>query len=422
VKHLLLSAATASLALCVLIAWSASLTSRARRFAAGSLLLVLLAVAVRPLAIMVQSALRNPPMWDFRCFWVWGRIALGTRAVYAPASSLTFARMFPFDPEWFKQFLVVGFIYPPPSILLYAPLGLFGTPALAAPYWYAVQLLALGAAIVILWRKFLKHYGWLGLLAVAILVCSFRATTATFMYGQPLTLLLLLLSLYAADGSASRRGVWLGLAFIVKPMAIVFFVLPLLRRAWREFVVGVATIFAGFAGAIVLLGWKNVAAYFSDGPSNRYPLSIWLDPGNESLFSIVLRYTHASVPSSLSHAGTYWIAVTLLTIMTLLLCIKARAQDPETCFAMLIPYALLVFPPSGGSYNDVLLIPVLLLVSRYGARSTPWVIGCVSLLYLIWSPVAFLAPFSLWLIYAAIIVRGQPQFRSRYFFASSSAR
>lgn len=420
-KYLLLSAATVAIVLSALTLWRVHLTPIARRIAAG-VMIVLVPVALRPVVLMVRPLLHAPPMWDVRCFWVWGRVALTDHAIYSAASSLSLGHMFPYNVEWLKEFLVVGFIYPPPTILLFAPLGLFPTPQAAAPYWYGANLLALAAAIVVLWRTFLRRYGWLGLLATAILVCSFRATSAAFMYGQPLPILLLLLALYLADKSPARRGIWLGLAFIVKPMAIAFFILPVLRRTWSEFNAGVATIAAGFAGAIALVGWKNVAPYFFNGPTHRYPVSIWMEQGNESLFSAVIRYTHGTVPSSLAHAELFLLSAAAVSIVTLYLCIRAGAQDREVTLSFLIAYALLVFPPSAGYYNDLLLIPLLVLFVRYAEQLPIVVIAYAVIFYELWTPIAFFAPLSLWLVYTFIMVRQAADLRRGYLFVSSHAR
>lgn len=379
-----------------------------RRAIIALVMFLFLMVGLRDVEHIIALRWHEPSIWDVRSFWVWGRVAMTTHRIYDPAASLALGRAFPYDYGWTSQFLNVGFIYPPATILLFAPLGLFTSPQAASPFWYTFNIIALIAAIVVLWRLFFQEYGVLGLLAVAVLTVTLKSTFSTFSFGQPLPVMLLLLSCYLADRFATRRGVWLGLAFIVKPMAIAFLLLPVLRRTWSEVTAATVTILAGTLVTIELFGWSNIWPYFANGPSRRYPLVTWMEQSNESLFSAVLRLTHQAVPDSLVHARLFLLSAIVVTAITVYFCVRSAPRDPAVTLSFLIGYSLLVFPPSAGYYNDILLIPMLLLWNRFGSRR-PWhVVAYFSFIYAIleWlSPIGFLAPFSIWLAFAWIIAR-----------------
>lgn len=400
-KHLLVAVIAVWFVLGGFTLWRRMSSVRRTLFITG--MLVLLPVLLVRVLETVVPRMHDPPIWDVRCFWVWGRIALTTHTIYDPASSLAVGSAFPYDAVWTRLFLRVGFIYPPPTILLFAPLGLFPTPERAAPFWYAVNLTAMLGAIVVLWNVFLRKYGLGGLLGAAILVVGFGPTSQALSYGQPLTIMLLLTALCFTDAPPALGGVWLGLAFIVKPLAAPFFLQPLFKRAWIQITTALATIVLGLFGAILVVGWSNVSPYFTNGPSRRYPLSIWLENENQSLFSAVYRITRQPVPDSLLHAGPFLACALVITVVSVYVCARSASRDKSATLSMLIALALLIYPPSAGFYSELLLGPLLVLWSRAGPSFRVPVIAYASAVYAVLdltTPAGVLAPLSIWAIFA----------------------
>jgi hypothetical protein len=301
----------------------------------------------------------------------------------------------------------VGFIYPPQTILLFAPLGLFSRSEEASALWYGFNSLCLVISIVVLWRAFFKDYGTIGLIIVALLVTVFHPTTSAFVFGQPLPVMLMLLSLYLIANTAVQRGILLGASFAVKPFAIAFLLKPLIRRSWTEIAAAAATIAAAFIGAVLLVGWQNVVPYFTNGPSQRYPLYVWLEGSNDSLFSAALRITHEPAPASLGSAHLYLGSALVVSLVTLALCYRFRNSDPRVLLSFLIAYSLLVFPPSAAHYNVLLLIPIFVLWEQYSKLAPMAIIVYLAALYGLqefWlSPWIFLGPLSVWLIFACAL-------------------
>ncbi len=404
-KHAILAVLTVWFVLGGLTRWRSMRGAGQATYIGG--LVLLLALHLREIVQTVVARLRAPPAWDIGIFWLWGQVALHTHRIYDPASSISIGSALSHDPSWREQVLNVGFVYPPPTILLFAPLGLFHSFQSATPFWYAVNLIALAAAIFVLWKAFLPQYALAGLLAVAVLVIAFGATNDTLHNGQPVIVAMLFTGMLVLDRAALRRGLWLGLAWIVKPLAIVLLLQPLLKRGWRELESAIGTIALAFFGAALLVGWQNVAAFFTDGPSKRYPVSMWLDPqdGNESLFSGVLRITHSPVPDSLLHARLFLICAAVMTGLTVTLC--AKSGNRVATLSLLIALALLIFPPSAAYYNDLLLVPVIALYAQAASAQRVAVIAYISALYalLVYSTVFnILAPLSIWLIFAWLLI------------------
>jgi len=414
VKHLLVAVIAVWFVLGGLTLWWRM--SRVHRvlFIAG--MLFLFPVLLIRVVETVAPRLYDPPIWDVRCFWVWGRIALTSHNIYDPQSSLAIGSTFPYDAVWNQLFLKVGFIYPPPTILLFAPLGFFPSPESAAPFWYAVNLAAMLGAIFVLWGTFLRNYGLSGLLGTAILVTGFGPTSQTLFYGQPLTILLLFIALCFTDGSPLRRGVWLGVAFIVKPLVAPLFLQPLLKRTWTELGAAVSTIAIGLLGAILLVGWQNISPYFTNGPSRRYALSIWLERENISLFSAMLRITHQPAPDSLLRAEPFLVCALVVTLATVYVCIRSAVRDRRAILCMLVALALLIYPPSAGFYCELLLVPILILWSRAGPGLRVPAIAYASAVYAVLdlsTPAGIAAPLSMWLIFGWVALHAAPRSKLR---------
>lgn len=373
---------------------------------------LILAFAAKLARNTIAARIKTPPKWDIGIFWTWGRVALTSRKVYDPASNIKVGLLVAHDAIWRQQVLNVAFIYPPPTIWLYAPFGLFATFQSAAPWWYAANVLALAFAIVALWSNYFRSHP-LGLLATATLVLAFPATVETLYHGQPVVIALLFVALYAADRSPLRAGVWLGLAFVIKPLAIVLFLEPLLKRRFRQLLVAVGTVAAATAGSILLLGWKNVAPYFTNGPYHRYPPSMWLDPqdGNESLYVALVRLAHETNPHQFMQEPLFLFSAAVLTTVTVILCWRVANDNDGITLSLLMALALLLFPPSALYYNDLLLIPLFVLWQRFFEKRPIAVILFISAMYgFMVRSTAFniLAPLSVWVVFAAVAAARLP--------------
>jgi hypothetical protein len=348
-----------ALALFFVLPSYSKLAPRLRRLYVAGLGVVFLVLVARFVSFAV-AAHKNPPVWDFRTFWVYGRVAVTSGRIYDPAALHAVARIFPFDGVWARQVLDVGFLYPPTGILLFAPLGLFSTPQAAAPYWYALNGVALLLTALVCWHGYLRRYSWVGFIAAACFMLAFNPTRWTFIIGQTMIWLLLFVLLFALDSRPVRRGVWLGLACVIKPLALPLLLEPALRRCWTELLAAAAVILAAFAGAIALVGAHNALAFFYDSPYARYPGSEVASTVSQGLQGVLLRFFHQQpVHYSLSGEPVFVAAALLITAVTIAACMRTPSR--ELRISLLIALALLVYPQSLFFYTELLLIPVLVL-------------------------------------------------------------
>ncbi|MGH7707525.1 MAG: glycosyltransferase family 87 protein, partial [Vulcanimicrobiaceae bacterium] len=159
----------------------------------GTLALGFLAANLRAVA----ATIAKPPEWDFHWFWIFGRVADLGQNFYDPrfANAIADSLREPRDlyPELF-------FWYPPPTMFLFAPLGLLKLqPALIL--WSAFNLGALAAGIVVVYRMFFRSAGALGALVAATLVLAWGSVEATLYVAQTNFLLLLAILAYWSQRS-----------------------------------------------------------------------------------------------------------------------------------------------------------------------------------------------------------------------------
>jgi hypothetical protein len=316
----------------------------------------------------VRAAYRQPPTWDYRCFWLYGRAAVTGHNPYDPAAlhALDARPAPPSDSEWTQETLDVGMVYPPGSILLFAPLGKFETLRAGVPLWYSIVLAALIAEIVLLWKACFRRFGWYGFLATAALVLTFPATLLTIKLGQTIFIVTVFLLIYWQARSPLTRGIALGLAFFVKPWSLILLVGDAIARRWRVVAAAVATLAVTTAAAIPLIGIGSVRSYLFDSPIKRFPGKVLAEPNAQSLLSVMLRATHVSINVDAETAMRFplYIAAALLLIVATIAALTKIKNDVELELGLLIPLALIVYPESGTFYGVAMLIPICIAWQR----------------------------------------------------------
>src|SRR5207302_118594 len=91
---------------------------------------------------IMRSHIENPPEWDFRVFWMYGKVLARHGNVYLPSEYQEFKELFQSDTQFTEASLNVGATYPPHSMLLFEPLG-FSNIHTAYLLWYVLQTAAL---------------------------------------------------------------------------------------------------------------------------------------------------------------------------------------------------------------------------------------------------------------------------------------
>src|SRR5205823_3857311 len=170
----------------------------------------------------------------------------------------------PFHPteDFVAEALARPFLYPPPAILWFLPLGLLSMHT-AAILWFAFELLCLIGAVVLISRHVLQDRSSTGLLLTVALAALLYGTYLNIRTGQTLFLILLLIALFFRDRDRSMGGVWLALGILVKPFIAIFFLWLLLKKRWRPVLVALCTLAAATGLTLVIYGPAVFRSYFA---------------------------------------------------------------------------------------------------------------------------------------------------------------
>jgi hypothetical protein len=305
---------------------------------------------------IMRDRVKQPPVWDFRVFWMYGQLLRQGANVYQPSEYQRFENIFENNQQFTEAVLNVGATYPPQSMLLFLPLGFWDIHA-AYRFWYAFQSACLLLSIELLRRLFLAECGVWGVALVAFLIFSLQSTWSTIALGQMNFLVLLFLLLYWKDWERGRTGVWLALAILVKLYVAVVFLFPLLRRCWRALAWALISSLLVAVAALAALGPKTFFSYFVLHPATRLPGWVYTEHINQSLPAVVLR-----------HVGSVKAGEWLYVVMAMLaagvsgwLVYRLRRDDAQWGLGLVLGLALMIYPGTLAHYTVVLLIPLLLI-------------------------------------------------------------
>lgn len=331
----------------------------------------------------------DPPEYDIQAFWVAMRVgAVGgnfydPRVVHRIAEPLFHAAT-PISarPQFVREVLDAGYVYPPPTMLWMAPFGRLDlVPAAFA--WYAMLGAALVACIVLLRRVFFPEGGWLELGVVASLVLLLRATYTTFAFGQTSVLVALALVLCWRDRDRPLAGLWVALGILVKPIFVFFLGVLVLRRNWRAVGVCAAALAASALLSIGVFGPEVFAAFFAR-PMQRIPPWLYVGSENQSLLATLLRV--AAYDPARGAPLTYPPFVVLATVIFGVACWtmwRLERRWGALALATAVPTALLLYPQTLEHYAMLNLVPLLYLWrQREELRlSTAFVVAFLAVFY-----------------------------------------
>lgn len=357
---------------------------------------------------LAQSYL-NISLWDFMCFYLFGNVGI---------SGLNF-----YDPHAFMQVfnnlnlhsivgnglthevVNVGFWYPPPSMFLFLPLGIF---SLKTGYliWQTVIILflILDILLIIKWFPYKldspynkKNTGF----TLAILILLFPNITGSILISQTPSIFLFFLILLLKYLDNWKSGIYLVLLIIIKPLAIFFIFYFIFYKKWKVLIsciitgcliIGVSSLYFGFSSFIIFL---------KSPPTDRIPLEIFYESTEQSLFAVLLRlqhrlYGHINFQNIKIFTYILSIPIILITFYSSKLLSK---KSPVLAFMIFVIMALLLYPNTLVSYI-IILIPIMIyLLNQNPMKSNfaNWI--TLSLLYAIGHYSFFLLNIVLWIIF-----------------------
>jgi hypothetical protein len=363
-------------------------------------LILIISITLFSIGKDVYSNYHQPPKWDFLSFWINGKIGLTGNNFYDVKN---YQRMsLPYDPgdDFRKEIIDVGFWYPPFSVFLFLPLGLFEISH-AYLLWQISNLLLCMACIYGIWRYFLKDYGVLSLFLIATLMLRLEPTRSTFSFAQTNFLALLFFLLFWRNRSKKRGGIWLACCVVVKPYMALFYIYPLLTRKWKVLTVAILTLLALILLSVAAFGADNLVSYFTENPTSKMPACVYSERVNQSLLATILRLTPNLVIKGSPLLNPLYVGISLILIFTtVLVIIKNRSNDDDWVFLSILFLALIVYPATLAHYGVFLIIPVALLLQRSSQSVKKRIIILLALFitYLFSGSFVFLANIFMWLV------------------------
>jgi hypothetical protein len=304
--------------------------------------------------------------WDYKAFWLYGRVAADGKDFYVPQNYLRAAEGLGISENFRVEVLEVGMRYPPPTIFLFLPLG-WMSPSVGLAFWYVLQSAALLGSVWLLWKRYLVDLGYPGLAAVSALAMLLHPVGWTFHVAQTNALLLLFTLLYMKDRDRWPGGCWIAAGLLVKPILGILLLIPIRRRQWNTLLAAGITL-AGMAILTLLaFGLRPFTSYLSQGPLTRFGLDLYVVPMNQSLFSWVLRLTHADLAAPVSFFHPVFVALAAMVMgVTAWAILRRPLPDGDWESALLLALALVIYPNTLLHYGALLLIPFLLIWHRRG--------------------------------------------------------
>ncbi|GGS31500.1 glycosyltransferase family 87 protein [Actinokineospora fastidiosa] len=259
--------------------------------------------------------------------------------------------------------VALPYLYPPPSLLIIAPLALVPLSA-AKALMTGLSVLALAAtAYVVISRCWPRATTWevVGVTALVLPVALvLEPVRETLTFGQ---INLWLMALVAVDCLARRprwpRGLLVGIAFALKLTPAAFILFFLLRRDYRA---ALTTVLSGavFVALGFLFAWKDSVAYWLSGAGPTDGVSGTPYGTNQTILAALKRLV---IPETAQTVG--WIALVGVTVFVAVL-LMVRLDAPT---ALVVNAALaLLISPTAWSHHWVFIVPALLVFAFHAVH------------------------------------------------------
>jgi hypothetical protein len=344
-------------------------------------------VALLWFLVQAYTTLFEIRQFDFLCFYLFGKVGVSGLDFYNPAN---FAAVFSglnipiaVHNDFIEEIIKVGFWYPPPAMILFAPLGYFNNIETANLVWKSIVLLFLLFDIILIIR-ILNSYNMpkIWIISIIGLVLIFPGTISTIEFGQTNFLLLFIILLAYRNLDNWKSGIYLALAIIVKPLAAIWCLYLIINKKWSSLISLTIT------GLIIVLlsgiffGFTSFLSYLNSPPTLRIPQWVYTESINKSLNATILRFgMKHGFDFFVSNGKTLFIICSgLLTIFTCIGSYKLARTYPVYSFLLFIPLSLVIYPGSL-KYYSVYLIPVFLEI--FAKKNLRWLLTLSVLMLLL---------------------------------------
>jgi hypothetical protein len=304
----------------------------------------------------------QPAGLDFLPLWTAGRMAWSGHVYDFAAITHAQAWLLPNFP-WPRPYA-----YPPTTLLLLAPLG-------ALPFWPALGLwMALGFGVFLYAGTRLAPGR--RALVVALLLLSPSVVLAAVV-DQAVVLVggLTVLAMVDLDGRPRRAGVWLALAAVIKPQAVLLAPLALVAGGAFEALVSTAVVVAALVGlSVAVFGFPLWTQWLASLPGFQKAI----ESVPNLMAGVITPLGAANLLGLAGPAAIAWRAAFALLGAGLAWTTFARRADPATRLAALAAGSLLI-APYAMAYDGAMLVPAAVAIALGRLETRGWAIGFLGL-------------------------------------------
>lgn len=336
---------------------------------------------------LLRDSMVSPRTWDFPGFYLYGFTALAGKNVHSPdvlAEVLPLANIpVKLEPSFFKELVTVGCTYPTPSTLLFAPFALFDFDT-AHALWISLIVISNITAVIFLWRWFAGGWRWPAILPIiGCMIVFLHETGQVYRYEQTDFVVMTLLALFLICRD-QRAGYIAGIAIFVKPIMAITVLILLLEHRWDAVLRAVLVVIAGFVLAAVLIDLETVMTYFLDSPGKRIHIVQYKQAHAQSLLNVVLRLTDERNRILLSPLNPAYLSVSVAMLIptTIVAWLLIRQNIDQLAYALLIAFAVAVYPGTLDHYGVFLFVPVLCFLLTFQGHFSRWLAALFAIIIL----------------------------------------
>jgi Glycosyltransferase family 87 len=309
------------------------------------------------------------PKWDFYGFYLFGKVGIMGLNFYDPHAFMQVFNNLDLQSKvgggFTHEIVNVGFWYPPPSMFLFLPLGLF---SLKTGYiiWQSViiSFLVIDILLVIKWYPYeltnISNKSITGFL-LAILILLFPSITGSIVISQTASIFLFFLILLLKYRDNWKSGVCLILLIIIKPLAAIFVLYFIIFKKWKVLISFFLSGCLILGVSILFFGYDSFLIFLKSPPTARIPMEVYYESSEESIHAVLLRLQlrfYGHINFQIIKIVTYALSIPLILITFYSSKVMSK-KNPLLSFMIFIPMALLIYPNTLDSYA-IILIPVIL--------------------------------------------------------------
>ncbi|MFB6341515.1 glycosyltransferase family 87 protein [Saccharicrinis sp. FJH62] len=317
----------------------------------------------------IYSSFTEIQPWDFPSIYLYAKTGHTGNNFYSPdlfKQIYNSIGIIPYTDEYLVPAVIkVGFIYPPPTMLLFYPLGWFDFETGYVVWQSLITLffiLDIYLLIKIIWEESIFRNLKPEITALLILIIFlFPGLTFTIALSQTNTLLLFLVLMTVRFKNTYISGISLPLMILIKPFAVIFMIYFIVIRKWKLIFISFLTGMAILMITGLVFNFDIFIDYFSSLPSSRLPEFVFSEPINNSLNAVILR-VNASHGDFLSPQQIKLLVGSISSVLLLVtLWNTKRLQKINNRLALLsyIPLSLIVYPGTLAHYN-IILLPLII--------------------------------------------------------------